>query len=89
MQTCFKLIGAKLGTDWTSAPQVTVKLFMLQKYNGRLFVHNSIRTQHLHVVASSIAKLRDDAFISAATADTCSIVDLVKLVMKLHLLTLL
>jgi len=35
-----------------------------------------IRTQHLHVVASSIAKLLD-GFVSAAMADACSIVNLV------------
>jgi len=48
-----------------------------------------IRTQHLHVVASSIAKLPNDAFVSAATADTRSMVDLVCLFMKPHLLALL
>jgi len=31
-----------------------------------------IRTQHLHVVASSIAKLPDDAFVSAMMADVWS-----------------
>jgi len=36
-----------------------------------------IRTQHLHVVASSIAKLPDDAFVSAATADAYSMVNVV------------
>jgi len=36
-----------------------------------------IRTQHLHVVDSSIAELPDDAFVSAATADACSMVNLV------------
>jgi len=48
-----------------------------------------IRTQHLHVVASNIAKLNDDAFILAAMADACSMVNLVCLFMKLHLLALL
>jgi len=33
--------------------------------------------QHLHMVASSIAKLPDDAFVSAVTTDACSMVDLV------------
>ena len=35
------------------------------------------RTQLVHVVASSIAKLPDDAFVSAATADARSMVNLV------------
>jgi len=48
-----------------------------------------IRTQHLHAVASSIAKLPNDAFVSAATADACSMVNLVCLFMKMHLLALL
>jgi len=48
-----------------------------------------IRTQHLHVVDSSIAKLRDDAFVSAATAYAYFMVDLVRLFMKPHLLALL
>jgi len=48
-----------------------------------------IRTQHLHAVASSIAKHCDDAFVSAAMADTCSMVNLVRLFMKLYLLALL
>jgi len=48
-----------------------------------------IRTQHLHVVASNIVKLNDDAFILAAMADACSMVNLVCLFMKLHLLALL
>jgi len=41
-----------------------------------------IRTQHLHAVASSCAKLPDDVFVSAATAHVCSMVNLVKLFMK-------
>jgi len=45
-------------------------------------------TQHLHVVASSIAKLPDDAFILAAMAGACSMGNLVRLLMKLHLLAL-
>jgi len=48
-----------------------------------------IRTQHLHVVASSIVKLPNDDFVSVVTADTCFIVNLVCLFMKLHLLALL
>jgi len=48
-----------------------------------------IRTQHLHAVASSIAKLRVDAFVSAATAEACSMAYLVRLFMKPHLLALL
>jgi len=48
-----------------------------------------IRTQHLHTVASSIAKLPDDAFISVVTADTCFMINLVCLFMKPHLLALL
>jgi len=48
----------------------------------------SIRTQHLHVVASSIAKL-PDAFVSIVMADACSMVHLVCLFMKPHLLALL
>jgi len=72
MQAFLKLIGAKLGIDWTSVPEVTVKLFVLRKLPE---IHREfIRTQHLHVVASSIAKLRDDAFVSAATADACFMV---------------
>jgi len=35
-----------------------------------------MRTQHLHVVASSIAKLPDNAFISVVTADACFMVNL-------------
>jgi len=38
------------------------------------FVH----TQRLHVVTSSIAKLPDYAFVSAAMADACFMVDLVR-----------
>jgi len=48
-----------------------------------------ICTQHLHVVVSSIAKLPNDAFVVAATADTRFMVNLVLLFMKLHLLALL
>jgi len=48
-----------------------------------------IRTQHLHVAASSIVKLPDDAFLSAATADACSMLNLVCMFMKPHLLALL
>jgi len=48
-----------------------------------------VRTQHLHVAASSIAKLPDDAFVSAAMTDACSMVNLVCLFMKLHPLALL
>jgi len=40
-------------------------------------------------VASSIAKLPDDAFVSGAMADACCMVNLVCLFMKLHLLALL
>jgi len=47
-----------------------------------------ISTQQLHVVASSIAKLPDDAFVSAATADACSMINLVCLFMKPYLLVL-
>jgi len=87
MQACSKLICAKLGIDWTFAPWVMVKLFVLRKLPEvqRDFIH----TQHLHVVASSIAKLHDDAFVSAATADMCFMVNLVRLFMKPHLLALL
>jgi len=46
-------------------------------------------TQHLHLVASSIAKLPDDAFVSAVTANACSMVNLVCLFMKSRLLALL
>jgi len=35
-----------------------------------------IRTQLLYAVASCIAKLPDDAFVSAAMADACSMVNL-------------
>jgi len=38
------------------------------------------------VVASSIAKLSNDAFVSAATADACSMVNLVCLFVKPHML---
>jgi len=87
MQAFFKLICAKLGIDWTSAPQLTVKLYVLQK---RPEVQQEfICTQHLHVAALSITKLRDDAFVSAPTADACSIVNLVRLFKKAHLLALL
>jgi len=48
-----------------------------------------IRTQHMHAVASSTAKLLHGAFVSAATADACSMVDLVCLFMKPHLQALL
>jgi len=54
-----------------------------------------IRTQHLRAVArsgqqaSSIAKLPDDPFVSAATADACFMINLVCLFMKTHLLALL
>jgi len=41
------------------------------------------------MVASSIAKFPDDAFVSAVTAGTCSMVNLVCLFMKPHLLALL
>jgi len=65
-----KLICAKLGIDWTSAP-----VFVLRKL---LEVQREfIRTQHLHVVASSIAKLPDDAFVSVVTADARFMVNLV------------
>jgi len=35
-----------------------------------------IRAHHLHVVGSSIAKLRDNAFVLAAMTGTCSMVNL-------------
>jgi len=47
-----------------------------------------IRTQHLHVVASSIAKLPDGAFVSVVTADASSMVFVCSF-MKPHLLALL
>ena len=87
MQAFFKLICAKLGINWTSAPWVTVKLFVLRKLP--VVQREFIRTQHRLVVASSIAKLRDDAFVSAATANACSMVNLYRLFMKPHLLALL
>jgi len=46
-------------------------------------------TQHLHAVASSIAKLPNGAFVSAATADVSSMVNFVCLFMKTHLQALL
>ena len=77
MQALFKLICAKLlvGIDWTSALKL-VKLFVLRKLPE--VQREFIRTQHLHVLASSIAKL-PDAFVSAAAADACSMVNLVYL----------
>jgi len=48
-----------------------------------------IRTQHLHPVAPSIAKLPDDAFVSVVTAYARSMVNFVCLFMKPHLLALL
>ena len=83
----FKLICSKLGINWTFASQVPVKFFVLPKLPK--VQREFIRTQHLHVVASSIAKLPDDAFVSAATAGACSMVNLVRLFMKPHLLALL
>jgi len=62
MQTFKKLICTKPGIDWTSAP-VTVKRFVLRKLPE--VQREFIRTQHLHVVASSIAKLPDDAVLFA------------------------
>jgi len=47
------------------------------------------RTQHLHVVAWSIAELPDDAFVLVVTADACFVVNLICLFMKPHLLVLL
>ena len=41
------------------------------------------------VVASSIAKLPEDAFVLAVTADACSMVNVVCLFMKPHVLVLL
>jgi len=67
--------------------RVTVKHFVLRKLPE--VQREFIRTQHLHVVASSIAKLPDDAFVSAATADACSMVNLFCLFMKPHPLGLL
>jgi len=66
---------------------LTVKRFVLRKLLEAQ--REFIRTQHLHVAASSIAKLPDDAFALAATADACSMVNLVCLFMKPHLLALL
>jgi len=51
--------------------------------------------QHLHVVARSwqlvshIAKLPNEAFVLSSMADSCSMVNLVCLFMKMHLLSLL
>jgi len=55
---------------------------MLQKLLEvqREFIH----TLHLHMVASSISKLPDDAFVSAVTANACYMVNLVCLFMKLY-----
>ena len=83
----FKLICAKLGIDWTSPLLVPVKLFVLWKLPE--VQREFIRTQHVHMVASSIAKLTDDAFVLAATADARFMVNLVCLFMKLHQLALL
>jgi len=66
----FKLICAELGIDWTSAALVPTKVFVLRKLPE--VQREFIRTQHLHVVASSIAKLPDDAFVSVVTADARS-----------------
>jgi len=41
------------------------------------------------MVASSIVKLRDDAFVSVVTADACFMLTLVRLFLKLYLLPLL
>jgi len=64
-----------------------VNLFVLRKLPE--VQREYICTHHLHVVASSIAKLRNDAFVSTATADMCFMVNLVRLFMKPHLLALL
>jgi len=48
-----------------------------------------IRTQHLYVVASSITKPPIDTFVSVVTADARSMVNLVCLFMKPHLIVLL
>ena len=69
-----KLICTKLGIDWTFAPEVPVKLCVLPKLPE--VQQEFICTQHLHVVASSIAKLPDDAFVSVVTADVCFMVNL-------------
>jgi len=76
-----------LNIEWTFATGVAVKLFVLQKLPEVQW--EFIRTQHLHMAALSIAKLPDDVFVSAATANACSMVNLVCLFMKPHLLALL
>jgi len=68
----------------------TSQNFRAAKTSGSTTVQREfIRTQHLHVVASNIAKLPVDAFVSVVTADARSMVNLVCLFMKPHLLALL
>jgi len=87
MQTFKKLICAKLGIDCTSAHLSYSQTF--RATNLPEVQREFICTQHLHMVASSIVKLPDDAFVSAATADVCTMVNLVCVFMKPHLLALL
>jgi len=80
----FKLICAKLGIDWTSAPLAPVKLFVAAKTpDSRTGVYSYTTPGFKHL------KLPDDAFVSVVTADARSIVNLVCLFMKQHLLALL
>ena len=90
-----KLICAKLRIKWTSAPKFQSNFSSCKNFRNynRSYSYNRnynrIRTQHLHMVASSIAEFPNIAFVSAAMADACSMVNLVCLFMKLHLLVLL
>jgi len=61
MQTLKKLICAKLGIDWISVPLSYSQTFHAAKLPE--VQREFICTQHLHAVASSIAKLPDDAFV--------------------------
>jgi len=64
-----------------------VKLFMLRKLPK--VQQEFIRMQHLYMVASSIAKLCADAYVSDAIADVCFMANFVRLFMKPHLLAML
>jgi len=85
----FKLICANLGKLIRLCTLSTSQTFRAAKTSRSTTGVYSYTTPDLHVVASSIAKLLDDAFVWVVTADARSMVNLVCLFMKPYLLALL
>ena len=75
---------SKMSRNFTS-----VKFSKLTVGGGHFSTRRGAALPYVGAMVSSIAKLPDDAFVSAATADLCFMVHLVCLFMKTHLQALL